>query len=219
MDDDGAPYLALELLHGADLGADLRQRKSLTLDEVDTLVQHVCLALHAAHEAGVVHRDIKPPNLFLTADGVWKVLDFGVSTMLTSAGTLTQGGAVGTPSYMAPEQALGKNVDRRADVFSLGAVMYRVVTGRPAFTGTTGAATMYAAVHAQPIRPSDLADVPSDVDAVLALALAKDPERRIASAEQLAEAWRAARHQRLDDDLRRDALHLLFADPWDASPR
>ena len=219
VDDDGAPYLALELLHGADLGADLRQRKSLTLDEVDTLVQHVCLALHAAHEAGVVHRDIKPPNLFLTADGVWKVLDFGVSTMLTSAHTLTQGGAVGTPSYMAPEQALGKNVDRRADVFSLGAVMYRVVTGRPAFTGTTGAATMYAAVHAQPIRPSDLADVPSDVDAVLALALAKDPERRIASAEQLAEAWRAARHQRLDDDLRRDALHLLFADPWDASPR
>jgi eukaryotic-like serine/threonine-protein kinase len=215
-DEDGAPYLVLELLHGLDLAADLRQRKSLVLTEIDALVEQVCLALHAAHEAGVVHRDIKPQNLFLTVEPrvAWKVLDFGVSMMASGSGTLTQGGAVGTPAYMAPEQALGVGVDRRADVFSLGAVVYRALTGRPAFSGTSNAATVYAAVHYQPIRPGELSNVDADIDAVLALALAKKAGLRLASARDFASAWKSARQHRFDGELRKAAERLLAAHPW-----
>jgi len=215
-DPDGAPYLVLELLHGMDLAADLRQRKALPEREVDAMVREVCQALHAAHEAGVVHRDIKPQNLFLTVEPrvTWKVLDFGVSMMASGSGTLTQGGAVGTPAYMAPEQATGAMVDRRADVFSLGAVVYRALTGRPAFSGTSNAATVYAAVHYQPVRPGELADVGEDIDAVLALALAKKPNLRLSSARELAAAWEAARSGRLDDSLRAAAARLTAVHPW-----
>jgi serine/threonine-protein kinase len=199
-----------------DLAADLRQRKSLPDKEVDALVREVCLALHAAHEADVVHRDIKPQNLFLTVEPrvAWKVLDFGVSTMASGSGTLTQGAAVGTPAYMAPEQAVGGKVDRRADVFSLGAVVYRALTGRPAFSGTSNAATVYAAVHFQPVRPGELVDVGPDIDAVLALALAKKPGLRLASARDFAETWSAARQGRLNDELRTAASRLLAVHPW-----
>ena len=215
-DPEGAPYLVLELLHGLDLAADLRQKKSLSLTEIDAIVEQVCLALHAAHEAGVIHRDIKPQNLFLTVEPrvVWKVLDFGVSMITSGSGTLTQGGAVGTPAYMAPEQALGLSVDRHADVFSLGAVVYRALTGRPAFSGTSNAATVYAAAHYQPVCPSELVDVDSDIDAVLALSLAKKAGLRLASASDLAAAWKSARAHRLSDDLRTRASRLVAAHPW-----
>ena len=214
--DDGSPYLVLELLQGVDLAADLRQRTYLPLEEVDVLVQHACLALHAAHEADVVHRDIKPQNLFLTVNPhpVWKVLDFGVSMFASGSGTLTQGGAVGTPAYMAPEQALGKDVDRRADVFSLGAVVYRALTGRPAFRGTSNAATVYAALRYQPVRPSELVEVHSDVDLLLALALAKKPDLRLSSTQEFAAAWRDARHGRLSPELHDAASRIVAVHPW-----
>ncbi len=213
-DDDGAPYLTLELLHGRDLAADLRDKKSLSLTEIDALVEQVCSALDAAHEAGVVHRDIKPQNLMHTTDAQWKVLDFGVAAIMSGSGTLTQGSAIGTPAYMAPEQALGAKVDRSADVFSVGAVIYRALTGRPAFAGTSSAATVYAAVHTQPVRPGELVEVPPDIDAVLALALAKDPRERLSSAGALAKAWQAARAGRLAGDLQRKAARLAAAHPW-----
>lgn len=215
-DADGSPYLVLELLDGLDLAADLRQRTTLPLEEVDTLVAHTCLALHAAHEAGVVHRDIKPQNLFLAVKPklCWKVLDFGVSMIASGTGTLTQGGVVGTPAYMAPEQALGADVDRRADVFSLGAVIYRAVTGRPPFSGNSNAATVYAALRYQPVRPGELAPISAEVDAVLALALAKKPSLRFDSADQLATAWSDARSGRLGSDSMRAAEQLLAVHPW-----
>lgn len=215
-DEDGAPYLVLELLHGLDLATDLRQRQSLPLDEIDALVAQVCGALHAAHEAGVVHRDIKPQNLFLAIEPhvAWKVLDFGVSMMASGSGTLTQGAAVGTPAYMAPEQALGMSVDRRADVFSLGAVVYRALTGRPAFRGPSAPATLHAVMHAQPVRPGELSRVPSDVDAVIALALAKKRGKRLGSARAFADAWKAARREQLDTGLRAAAQRLVAAHAW-----
>jgi hypothetical protein len=215
-DPEGAPYLVLELLHGLDLAAELRQRQFLDLGEIDVLVEEVCVALHAAHEAGVVHRDIKPQNLFLTVEPrvTWKVLDFGVSMIASGSGTLTQGSAVGTPAYMAPEQALGVSVDRRADVFSLGAVVYRALTGRPAFSGNSNAATVYAAVHNQPIRPGELVDVDPDIEAVLALALAKKPSLRLSSAQAFASAWKSARRHALDPQLRTAASRLLAAHSW-----
>ncbi len=216
MYEEGTAYLVLELLHGRDLAADLRQRKSLSLSDIDALVEQVSLALHAAHDAGVVHRDIKPQNLFLVAKprANWKVLDFGVSMIAGGSGTLTQGAGIGTPAYMAPEQALGASVDRRADVFSLGAVVYRALTGRPAFSGTSNAATLYAALHFQPIRPGELVDVDPDVDAVLALSLAKKDNLRLGSARDFASAWASARHHLLSAELRTAAERLVAAHPW-----
>jgi serine/threonine-protein kinase len=214
---DGVPYIAMELLVGQDLSEKLRGARKLGTAEVVDLVSQVALALSTADEAGIVHRDVKPQNLFLVdRDGkqTWKVLDFGVSKLRETQATLTQGQVIGTPSYMAPEQALGLPVDHRADVFSLGVIAYRALTGRPAFTGPDSVTTIYNVLHFQPARPSELVTLDRDVDRVLALALAKEKERRFGSANMFAAALRDAVKKRLDDRLRHDAERLLAEQPW-----
>lgn len=164
-----------------------------------------------------MHRDLKPQNVFLAEEGrkrSWKVLDFGVSKLRESQATLTQGAAIGTPSYMAPEQAKGLSVDHRADVFSLAVIAYRSLTGRPAFTGPDAATTLYNVVYAQPVRPSELIGMTPDVERVLALGLAKDPARRLSSASLFSAAFRDAVNGRLDERLRRDADALVLEAPW-----
>ncbi len=214
---DGAPYMVMELLQGHDLAWHLRQKKRLGVSATLELVRQVADALTAADDAGIVHRDLKPQNLFFaeqTSRRVWKVLDFGVSKMNDVASTLTQGAAVGTPSYMSPEQARGQEVDHRADVFALGVVAYRSMTGRPAFTAPDSVTTLYNVAHVQPVRPGELVRVTEDVERVFALVLAKDPERRFSSASMFALALRDAARQRLDERMRRDADALLQEHPW-----
>jgi eukaryotic-like serine/threonine-protein kinase len=216
---DGAPFIAMELLRGVDLAQRLREKKRLSVSEVVDLVAQVSRALAAADQAGIVHRDVKPQNLFLAGEGrnkTWKVLDFGVSKIQSHSSTLTRGGAVGTPSYMAPEQAIGGDVDHRADIFALGVIAYRALTGRPAFTGPDGVATLYNVVHVQPARPSVFVRVHADVDRVLALALAKRRERRFASAAMFSAALSDAVSGRFDERLRRSADELIAEEPWGA---
>jgi serine/threonine-protein kinase len=148
--------------------------------------------LELARVADIVHRDVKPPNIFRTEAGVWKLLDFGVAALGDSSGTLTQGGVIGTPGYMAPEQARGEVVDHRADVYALGAVIYRCLTGRAPFSGPDHAAVLYAMVHDAPIPPSLLAPVTPAVERVVQIALAKRRGDRFATAVELAAALRAA---------------------------
>ena len=213
---DGGPYLAMELLSGSDLATELRHKKRLPLDEIDGLVAEVASALGVAHAAGVVHRDVKPQNLFRTRShgATWKVLDFGVSKLLAGSGTLTGGAAVGTPAYMAPEQVAGGNVDARADLFALAAVIYRALTGRPAFSGPSELATMMRVSTMQPNRPGELANVHEHVDAFFAVALAKDPERRIPSAVAFSAAWGRARRGQLEPELLAVAERILALQPW-----
>jgi serine/threonine-protein kinase len=208
----------MELLVGCDLATDLRQRTRLPLPEIDELVFQLGQGLASAHQAGVVHRDIKPQNLFVVrgAKPMWKVLDFGVSKLVVSSGTLTQGAAIGTPGYMAPEQAKGLEVDARADVFSFGAVVYRALTGQPAFRGPSQLTTMMEVIRSQPQRPGEFAEVPDDIDAVLALALAKEKEARFESANSFVVAWRDARRGALPVSLREAAKRILAAQPWGA---
>jgi serine/threonine protein kinase len=213
----GSPFLVMELLEGRDLAQVLREKKRLGMSAALQLVEEVSKALSAADEAGIVHRDLKPQNLFQTERGErrgWKVLDFGVSKILEASKDLTMGAAVGTPSYMSPEQARGEPVDHRADVFALGVVAYRVLTGRPAFTAPDSPSTLYNVVHVQPVRPGELARVGPDVERVLALALAKERERRLSSALMLSTSLREAARHRLDERLRRDADELLAEHPW-----
>ncbi|MBI3202539.1 MAG: protein kinase [Myxococcales bacterium] len=213
----GSPFLVMELLEGADLAQILRDTKRLGMAEAIELVQQVGQALAAADESGIVHRDLKPQNLFRVQSAgraVWKVLDFGVSKVKDVAKDLTQGAAVGTPSYMSPEQARGASVDHRADVFALGIVAYRVLTGKPAFTGADSASTLYNVAHVQPVRPSDLIKIGEDVERALALALAKETDRRFSSSMMFAAALTDAAKSRLDDRIRRDADALLTTQPW-----
>ncbi|MEZ4375618.1 MAG: serine/threonine-protein kinase [Polyangiaceae bacterium] len=214
---DGAPFIAMELLEGEDLAQKLRRKRRLGISATLALVEEVSRALTVAEDAGIVHRDLKPQNLFQVSgpkEQRWKILDFGVSKVMASTGTLTQGAAVGTPSYMSPEQAKGSDVDHRADVFALGVIAYRCLTGRPAFTGPDMISTLYNVLHVQPTQPSKLARLPSDVERVLALALAKPRDRRLGSASMFAAALHEAVRHRLDERLRRDADALLLAHPW-----
>ncbi|HET9987785.1 MAG TPA: serine/threonine-protein kinase, partial [Kofleriaceae bacterium] len=190
--DEAVAFLAMERLRGETLSSMLRDEGTLKHDRVIELVTQLSAVLELARLAGVVHRDIKPPNIFRTDDGVWKLLDFGVAVLGDSSGTLTQGGVIGTPGYMAPEQAKGEAVDHRADVYAVGAVIYRCVTGRAPFTGSDQAAILYAMVHTMPARPGALATVDRDVDRVLARALAKRRGDRYASVRELAEDLAAA---------------------------
>ena len=221
----GAPFLAMELLTGHDLGWHLRQRQSLSPADVAVLATEVATGLEAAHAAGIVHRDLKPQNLLRyepppPGTPRWKILDFGVSKLRGSSGTLTAGAIVGTPGYMAPEQARGLEADHRCDVFALGAVCYRALTGRPPFHGPDTPQVLFDIVYKAPVRPRELAPaVTNDVERVLAIALAKRADDRFDSATELASAFTAACRNELSAELRQRADALLAALPWGKSVR
>ncbi len=196
--DAPVPYIAMERLHGVDLATRLRDENQnrMPSDELVILLDQVARGLEVARLAGVVHRDLKPHNLFQHDGSVWKILDFGVSKVLDSEGTLTGEGIVGTPQYMAPEQASGGHVTHLADVYALGAIAYRCLTGRSPFKGKDLAELVYQVVHAPPIRPSSLGRVSLAIEDVLAVAMAKDPRRRFPSALAFSQAFIAARRGR-----------------------
>ena len=207
------PFLAMERLRGHDLAHQLRRQRRLQLPQAQVLADHVATGLEAARGAGVVHRDLKPHNVFFADDRVWKILDFGVSKA-GGSGTLTKGHVIGTPAYMAPEQARGEDVDHRADVYSLAAIIYRSVTGHPAFSGKDVPTTLYDVVYRVPTQPSLLAPVPGDIDRVLALGLAKETRDRFATAAELATWFAAAIRDGLAPEQRRRADELIARHPW-----
>ncbi len=210
------PYLAMERLDGEDLAQILRREERLAPRLVIDMVRQVGRGLSAATLAGIVHRDLKPQNLFLSRGEVtvWKILDFGVSKLTDGGGTLTQGEVVGTPQYMAPEQAQSADVGPRADLYGLGAIAYRALTGHPPFPARDIADVMLAVITEMPTRPSLLAPLPPDVDLVLAIAMAKAPGDRFESGEELAVALEAALAGRLDSALRGRGVKLLEELPW-----
>ena len=207
------PFLAMERLRGHDLAHLLRRQRRLQLPAAANLAAHVAQGLEAARVAGIVHRDLKPHNVFLAQDGRWKILDFGVSKS-GSSGTLTKGHVIGTPAYMAPEQARGEDVDHRADVYSLAAILYRAITGHPAFTGKDVPTTLYDVVYRVATQPSLLAPVPTDVDRALAIGLAKHARDRFASALELADWFTRAIADELTPAERHRADELLAKHPW-----
>jgi tRNA A-37 threonylcarbamoyl transferase component Bud32 len=213
------PYLAMERLVGDDLATILRDNKRLGMRRLLTLLRQVGVGLDAAHAAGIVHRDLKPRNLFCARaerGEIWKILDFGVSKLDTGEGTLTKGQIVGTPAYMAPEQARAMEVGPRADIFALGVIAYRALTGAPPFSGDTSVEILFKISHGMPQIPSSLARLPEQVDLVLAIALAKAPDDRFASGGELAQALDAASHGRLEGRLQHHARALLADLPWGA---
>jgi serine/threonine-protein kinase len=211
------PFLTMERLRGDDLAAQLRRQRRLSLPQAQMLAEHVAIGLEAARAAGIVHRDLKPHNVFHArygASGRWKILDFGVSKVSGGSGTLTKGHVVGTPAYMAPEQAHGEDVDHRADVYSLAAILYRAVTGHPAFSGKDVPTTLYDVVYRVPTQPSMLSPLSGDIDRVLAVGLAKAVGDRFATADELALWFALAVRESLTPDQRRRADELTAKHPW-----
>jgi eukaryotic-like serine/threonine-protein kinase len=215
---DPVPYLVMERLDGKTLSEILRSKRALTAADVIDLVRQVGAGITAAGAAGVVHRDLKPQNVFRHG-ATWKILDFGVARALDQSDTLTAGQVVGTPAYMAPEQANGGAVDHATDLYALAAIAYRALTGHQPFSSGDVAETLYRVVHTVPRRPSDLVtSLPHEVDLVLAIGLAKQPADRFASADELARALEGALTGRLAPAVRHRGFALVRAGAWAEAP-
>ena len=213
------PYIAMEKLVGTDLAQLIKRKEVSELSDIRELIVQIASGLDAAHHAGIVHRDIKPSNIFATGDGVdrvWKLLDFGASKWSDGEATLTRDNIVGTPGYMAPEQAMGKKVDVRSDVYALGVILYRLVTGVPAVVPSDVPSMLQEVAFRMPPQPSKRGKVSSSIETVLAVALAKNSAQRFASAGELALAFSKAVDGRLGLDIVQRAEAVLVALPWGA---
>jgi tRNA A-37 threonylcarbamoyl transferase component Bud32 len=188
---DGRPFMVGEFLEGAELGALIADSGRMPVGQAVRVVRQICKALGSAHTQGVIHRDMKPENVFLTGDmahPVAKVIDFGISKIGDSPGTaLTKTGMImGTPSYMAPEQARGEHVDHRADIYAVGAILYAAVTGKRPFDRGDPTATLMAVLTEDPARPRSIdPTIPEPLELVIQRAMAKSPADRYQSMDEL----------------------------------
>jgi serine/threonine protein kinase len=190
-EEDGLYYITMELVEGKSLQAHLDGAQAFALPRVLRIMEQTCSALQFAHERNVVHRDIKPANIMLTADDTVKVTDFGTAKIL-QFGTMQQTAHVmGTPSYMSPEQVKGRAVDGRSDIFSLGVLLYEMVTGEKPFPGQNITTVIYKIVNEEPVPPRQIdPSIHPGISAVVMKALAKEPEARYQSCREMLEDLR-----------------------------
>ncbi|WP_069885226.1 protein kinase domain-containing protein [Streptomyces luteocolor] len=192
LDGTTMPYIVMEYVEGKPLGsvldAAVSQFGAMPTDQALKITADVLAALEISHEMGLVHRDIKPGNVMMTKRNVVKVMDFGIARAMQSGVTsMTQTGmVVGTPQYLSPEQALGRGVDARSDLYSVGIMLFQLVTGRLPFEADSPLAIAYAHVQEEPVAPSSInRSLPPAIDALVARALKKNPNERFPTAESM----------------------------------
>jgi serine/threonine protein kinase len=182
---DGRLFIVMDCYEGEALKEKIA-RGQMKLEEAVEIVAQIAGGLQKAHEKGIVHRDIKPANIVITNDGVAKILDFGLAKLAGQAKLTKTGSTVGTAAYMSPEQARGRDVDRRTDIWSLGVVFYEMLTGHLPFRGDHEAALLYSTVHEEPQPISNFrSDLPPDIEASIAKMLQKEPEERFQHMREL----------------------------------
>src|SRR5215212_5529244 len=187
-EENGEPYIVSQYMAGGALQDLLDQApdRRLDLDTALRVAEGVCSALEHAHSADIVHRDLKPANVWLTADGVAKLGDFGLAFSLQQARVTRAGAIVGTAAYMAPEQALGREVGPHSDLYSLGALLYEMATGRPPFVGDDVVSVISQHANAEPVAPSwHVDDISEELERLILDLLAKAPEDRPANAAEV----------------------------------
>src|SRR5215469_6323158 len=195
-EEDGLYYITMELVEGKSLQALLDGGHSFPLPRTLRILDQTCNALQFAHERNVVHRDIKPANLMLTADDTVKITDFGTAKILQFGSTQQTSHVMGTPSYMSPEQVKGRAVDGRSDIFSLGVMLYEMVTGEKPFPGQNITTVIYKIVNEDPVPPRQIdPSIHPGISAVIMKALAKEPEQRYQSCREMLEDLRNYRAQ------------------------
>ncbi|MFI6848650.1 protein kinase [Kitasatospora sp. NBC_00085] len=185
--DESTPYIVMELVEGRTVRELLVDEEAPPVDQALIIIAGVLEALAYSHRHGIVHRDIKPANVIITTTGAVKVMDFGIARALTgTASTMTQTGMVmGTPQYLSPEQALGKPVDHRSDLYAAGCMLFELLTLRPPFTGDTPLSVVYQHVQDMPVPPSQANHrVPAGLDPLVLRSLAKNPDDRFQDADE-----------------------------------
>jgi tRNA A-37 threonylcarbamoyl transferase component Bud32 len=189
-EDEETAYVAMEYLEGDTLEGMIRKGIRFSLEKVIDIMDQICDGLEYTHRQGIVHRDLKPSNIMLVKGERVKITDFGISKAVgASTSPLTQAGVfLGTPSYMSPEQIAGNKIDGRADLFSLGIILYQLLTGKKPFVGNTISTLLYNIVNKDPNPPSQIdSSIPSPYDEVIAKALAKNPNKRYQTAKDFLE--------------------------------
>jgi len=188
--DNQDPYIVLEYVSGESLQRVLAREKKLALSKALKLAEELAEALDYAHAQGVVHRDIKPANILVTEDGHAKIADFGIAKLNLAHFTIP-GKVLGTPAYMAPEQLSGEGADGRSDLFSLGVILYVMVTGHSPFPGSSATTVCFKVANREPVAASALdMTLPPQIDAVIARAIAKNPDERYQNGAELAQDLR-----------------------------
>ncbi|MDR2692840.1 MAG: protein kinase [Chitinispirillales bacterium] len=187
-EDDGYSYIAMQYIDGMDLGNYIAETKVIAVSDIIDFSKQICRGLLYAHHHNVVHRDIKPQNILLDKSNIIHITDFGIAKIFSTTDIdITQtGSTVGTPEYMSPEQAQGKKIDAQSDIYSLGIVMYEMLTRKPPFTANNSMAVAYKQVHEPPIPPSfKRKDTPKQLELIILKAIKKTKRDRYESVEEL----------------------------------
>jgi len=182
-EDKGISYIAMEYLEGQTLDEYIREQSRLSLKSILNIIKQTCEGVHLAHTKEIIHRDIKPANIFLLEDEHVKVLDFGVAHFKNSKLT-SSGMVIGTINYIAPEQITGLNINHRADIFSIGVILYELITGKNPFVGKNLSQTMINIINQD---PEPITEIPTPLQDLLHEMLIKDRDKRISSCEEIAE--------------------------------
>lgn len=221
---DGHLFYAMELIHGNSLQQELDAGRRFDWRETTQFSVEICQALKHAHDRGVIHRDLKPANLLLTEDNQIKLSDFGIAKLFGAHQITADRSVIGTADYMAPEQAEGNQANARSDLYSLGSVMYALVTGKPPFAAPTLAKVLSDLRHAEPISLSQrVPQIPPEFDGIVQHLLQKDPEKRMATALALANHLRAMEHAinrkiTLEDDSASESAQTKLDTQVDGTP-
>jgi serine/threonine protein kinase len=187
-EDKGYRFFAMQFVDGENLSSRIQGKKIMPASEIIDISKQICRGLRYAHSQNVIHRDIKPQNILIDKENVARLSDFGIAKIFSSSNITLTGVTVGTPEYMSPEQAEGENVDTKSDIYSMGIVIYEMLTKRPPFLANNPVATAYKHVHEIPIPPSvKRRDTPKRLELIVLKALKKDKNERYESVDEMLE--------------------------------